>query len=142
MKKNKIIIDTNVLVSGLKSKLGASYKLLSSLNDNRIQLFLSNSLLFEYEEVLKRNHELVNLEYNEIDSLLDDICSIASTKNIFFLWRPTTSDPDDDFIVDLAVASNIDYIITFNISNFLNAKKMNIKVITPKEFLQILGEIQ
>ena len=47
-----------------------------------------------------------------------------------------------DFIVDLAVASNIDYIITFNISNFLNAKKINIKVITPKEFLQVLGEIQ
>jgi predicted nucleic acid-binding protein len=85
---------------------------------------------------------LVNIDFNEIDSLLDDICTIASIKNIFFLWRPTTSDPDDDFIVDLAVASNIDYIITFNVSNFLNAKKMNIKVITPKEFLQILGEIQ
>ncbi|HMW07572.1 MAG TPA: putative toxin-antitoxin system toxin component, PIN family [Leptospiraceae bacterium] len=142
MKKYKIIIDTNVLVSGLKSRLGASYKLLSSLNDERIQLFLSNSLLFEYEEILKRNNHLVNLDLNEIDSLLDDICAIASTKNIFYLWRPTTSDPDDDFIVDLAIASNIDYIITFNVSNFLNAKKMNIKTITPKEFLQLLGGIQ
>ncbi|MDX1958903.1 MAG: putative toxin-antitoxin system toxin component, PIN family [Leptospiraceae bacterium] len=140
MKKYKIIIDTNVLVSGLKSRLGASYKLLSSLNDNRMQLFLSNSLLFEYEEVLKRNSHLINLDFNEIDSLLDDICAIASTRNIFFLWRPTASDPNDDFIVDLAIASNIDYIITFNISNFLNVKKMNIKVITPQEFLQTLGE--
>ncbi len=79
MKKYKIIIDTNVLVSGLKSKLGASYKLLSSLNDDRIQLFLSNSLLFEYEEVLKRNNDLVNIDFNEIDSFLDDICAIATT---------------------------------------------------------------
>ncbi len=142
MKKYKIIIDTNVLVSGLKSRLGASFKLLSSLNDDRIQLFLSNSLLFEYEEVLKRNHALINIDFKEIDNLLDDICAIASVQNIFFLWRPTTSDPDDDFIVDLAIASNIDYIITFNISNFLNAKKMNIKVITPKEFLRIIGENQ
>lgn len=142
MDKYKIIIDTNVLISGLRSSLGASFKLLSILNDQRIQLFLSNPVIFEYEEVLKRKHDFIHLDFKEIEAFIDDICAIASVKNIYFLWRPSLSDPDDDLFVDLAVASNIDYIITFNTSNFLNAKKMGIKIITPKEFLLKLGEIQ
>lgn len=53
MKPYQIVVDTNVLVSGLRSKLGASYKLLSSLKDVRWQINVSTTLVFEYEEILK-----------------------------------------------------------------------------------------
>lgn len=124
------------------SSLGASFKLLSILNKQHIQLVLSNAVLFEYEEVLKRKKDLIHLSFNEIDSVIDDICTISQEQNIYFIWRPSLSDPDDDLFVDLAIASNADYLITFNTSNFTNAKKLGIKVVTPKEFLTNIGEIK
>ncbi len=54
MKTYQIILDTNVLLAGLRSRRGASYKLLTILNDNRWQLNISTTLVFEYEEILKR----------------------------------------------------------------------------------------
>ena len=50
----QIVIDTNVILAGLRSKNGASYKLLSILNDKRFQINISATLIFEYEEILKR----------------------------------------------------------------------------------------
>jgi predicted nucleic acid-binding protein len=54
----QLVIDTNILVAGLRSKRGAAFRLLSILNDARWQINLSVALLLEYEEVLKRTrHE-------------------------------------------------------------------------------------
>ena len=61
--------------------------------------------------------------------------------NIFYLWRPSASDPDDDFIIDLAVESEADFIITYNQKDLQAAEKFGIYVVTPKEFLQHVGEI-
>jgi len=53
-KPYQIVLDTNILLSGLRSNRGASYKLLTILNDKRWQLNISTTLVFEYEEILKR----------------------------------------------------------------------------------------
>lgn len=53
IKTYQIVLDTNVLFAGLRSQRGASYKLLTILNDIRWQLNISTALLFEYEEILK-----------------------------------------------------------------------------------------
>ncbi|MHC5609778.1 MAG: PIN domain-containing protein [Nostoc sp.] len=45
----QLVLDTNVLLSGLRSNCGASYKLLTILNDRRWQLNVSTTLVFEYE---------------------------------------------------------------------------------------------
>lgn len=50
-------------------------------------------------------------------------------------------DPADDFILELAVESQCDYIITFNVRDFAGAENFGVEVITPKEFLRKLGEI-
>ncbi len=99
----QIVLDTNVLVSGLRSQQGASYKLLTLLNDQRWQLNISAALVFEYEEILKRDAALLNLNSEEIDILVEGICSISNQRSIFYLWRPMTCDPDDDFLLELAV---------------------------------------
>ncbi|YAF94287.1 MAG: putative toxin-antitoxin system toxin component, PIN family [Nodularia sp. CChRGM 3473] len=49
---------------------------------------------------------------------------------------------DDDFLLDLAVESQVDYIITYNQKDLQLAEKFGIKVVTPKQFLQAMGEIQ
>ena len=51
------------------------------------------------------------------------------------------SDPSDDMLLEVAVAANATYIITFNISDFKAVRQFNIKVIKPKDFLTLIGEI-
>ncbi len=142
IKTYQIVLDTNVLFAGLRSQRGASYKLLTILNDIRWQLNISTALLFEYEEILKRQQAQLGLSLEDIDNVIEAICSIANKRSIFYLWRPILNDPDDDFLLDLAVESQADYIITYNQKDLQPANKFGIKVVTPKQFLQEMGEIE
>lgn len=141
-KTYQIIVDTNVLLAGLRSQRGASYKLLTILNDNRWQLNISTTLVFEYEEILKRDHLQLGLSLEDIDDIINAICFIANKRSVFYLWRPFLKDPDDDFLLDLAVESQADYIITYNQKDLQPSEIFGIKVVTPKQFLQAMGEIQ
>lgn len=139
MEPYQIVLDTNVLVAGLRSQRGASYKLLTMLKDDRWQLNISTTLIFEYEEILKRECAALGLSLEDIDNLVDGICAIANKRSIFFLWRPTASDPDDDFLVDLAVESQANFIITFNKKDLQGAKRFGILLLSPKlDFIQIV----
>ena len=138
----QIIIDTNVLLSALRSQFGASFRLLSLIEDSRFQTNLSVALVLEYEDVVKRPALNPNLSHQEIDDILDFLCQNSNLHEIFYLWRPTLRDPKDDFVLELAVESNCDYIITFNVKDFAEAEQFGIKAIKPKEFLQIIGEIK
>lgn len=137
----QVVLDTNVLVAGLRSQQGASYKFLVLLNDQRWQLNISAALVFEYEEILKRNAALLGIGLEEIDSLVEGICSISNQRSIFYLWRPMTRDPDDDFLLELAVEAQADFIITYNQSDLRIAEQFGIRVVSPKQFLQLMGEI-
>jgi len=142
MKPYQIVVDTNVLIAGLRSQRGASYKLLSMLNDERWQLNVSTALILEYEEVLKRERVQLSLSLEDIDDILDGLCAIANKRNIFYLWRPTARDPDDEFLVDLAVRTQADFIITYNKRDLQKAEEFGITLVTAKEFLQKVGEIE
>ncbi len=61
MKDNAIIMDTNVLFAGLYSSVGASFQILKLINEGKIQLVISTTLLFEYEDVLKREETILEL---------------------------------------------------------------------------------
>ena len=138
----QIIIDTNVLLSAVRSQFGASFRLLSLIEDSRFEINLSVALALEYEDVLKRPALNPNLTIQEADDILDFLCQNANLCEIFYLWRPTLRDPKDDFVLELAVESNCDYIVTFNTKDFAGSEKFGIKAIRPKDFLQIIGEIK
>jgi len=142
VKKYQIVIDTNVLVAALHSRRGASHKLLLLLNSNKFEISISVPLLFEYEDVLKRELPKLPLSNSEINDILDYICSTANRREVFFLWRPYLKDIKDDFILELAVEAQADYIITYNKQDFEGVERFGIEVLTPKEFLKIIGEIK
>ena len=137
MRKQNIVIDTNVLLSAIYSNKGASYKLISMIDSDKLIVNISTTLIYEYEEILKRKSKL---EFKYIDSILNYICQIGKKNKIFYLWRPKLKDVDDDFLLELAVKSN-SIIVTLNGKDFKPAKQFNLKVMTPKEFLKIIGEI-
>ena len=94
----QIIIDTNVIVAGLRSNLGASYRLLRILNDERWRIHVSVALVLEYEEILKRESDALNLSLAEVDEIVNALCSIADCRVILYQWRPIARDPDDDHV--------------------------------------------
>jgi putative PIN family toxin of toxin-antitoxin system len=130
--KPNIVMDTNVIVSALKSSRGASYHLLSLVEHDFFTLHLSTTLVTEYEAVLKRG--ITELTAEEIDDIVDFICSRAVLDKIFYLWRPVLKDPGDDFVLELAVKANAT-IVTWNIADFKHAVRFGIAVLTPREFL-------
>ena len=135
----RVIIDTNVVLSALRSKNGASNKLMSLLGTNKFLPCISIGLILEYEDVLLR--KLHHINKNDVKNFLDYICKVSKHTKVHFLWRPTLSDPSDDMLLELAVAANATYIITFNIADFKAARQFNIKIIKPRDFLTLIGEI-
>jgi len=75
-----------------------------------------------------------------ISDILDYICLVGKRRRIHFLWRPCLKDPKDDMVLELAVAGSCDCIVTFNKKDFTEAKFFGIKLLTPKEFLETIGE--
>lgn len=137
-----IIIDINVLVSALKSDMGASYALISTLPSPKIQFSISVPLYIEYQDVLTRKEHLTGSSTEkEILVFLKYLCKIANRQKIFYLWRPWLKDPKDDMVLELAVAANSNYIVTYNLKDFSNIQKFGIEAITPGKFLQILKEV-
>ena len=137
-----IVVDTNVLYSGLYSSHGASFLLLEQIGINRrIQIHLSVPLVLEYEEVLKRNARVLGLKYQEIDDVIDYLCSVAQLHKIFFLWRPVLKDPDDDMLLELAVEARCDRIDTHNTKDFGGIERFGPSAVTPRHFLKEIGVI-
>src|SRR5215207_7430105 len=141
MPAHQIVVDTNVFVTALRSQFGASYKLLSLLENNIYELNLSVPLVLEYEEVAKRMIGEIALSEQEIDNILDFVVSRSNHWHIFYLWRPQLKDPSDDMVLELAVTANCRYIITYNINDFKGIGKFGIQAITPKAFLEMVGEL-
>jgi putative PIN family toxin of toxin-antitoxin system len=136
--KPNIVIDTNVLVTAFKSSCGASFRLLSMVEQDLFSIHLSTTLVVEYESVLKRG--ITSLSSEEIDNVIDFICSRAVLNKIFYLWRPILKDPGDDFVLELAVKAKAT-IITWNICDFKQAIRFGVTVMTPHDFLKSI-EVQ
>ena len=136
----QIVIDTNVLVAALLSNRGASHRLLGLVGDDRWRMNLSVPLVLEYEQTLKRVCAGEALSGADIDGVLHFLCANANLRLIFFLWRPLLPDPGDHFVLELAVESRADFLLTFNTKDFAGAEQFGIRVIRPREFLAIIGE--
>jgi len=82
----RIVIDTNVLLSALKSSKGASYALISQLPSKQFQFALSVPLYSEYQDVLTREEHLTGANTPEdILAFLRYMCRISYQQDIFFL---------------------------------------------------------
>ncbi|MBF0328056.1 MAG: putative toxin-antitoxin system toxin component, PIN family [Nitrospirae bacterium] len=140
MQRNKfrIILDTNVLYSGLYSSKGASFKILEAIEEGKVQMVLSTTLIFEYEDIFKRNQAQLGLSTREIEKILNYFCMQSEHQKIYFLWRPCLYDAKDDLLLELAVASGSKFIVTHNTRHFKNIERFNVTAITPKKLWEDL----
>ena len=137
----QIVIDTNVFVAALMSRRGASYKLLMLLGQGRFELNISVALILEYEDVAMRKLDLLSLPEARVVDILDYVCAVGQHQNLYYLWRPVLRDPADDMVLELAVASASQYIVTFNIRDFVGSERFGVEAVAPREFLFRIGEL-
>jgi len=136
MEKIRIVLDTNVLYAGLYSSEGASYQVLRAIEQGQVRIIFTTTLLFEYEEILNRKRLDLGLSEKQIESVLDNLCSLSEHQEIYYLWRPFLKDPNDDHLLEAAVASQTKIIITNNTRDFKGTDKFGIMAITPKQLLK------
>ena len=134
-----IVLDTNILVAGLWSRTGASFALITNALDGRLDFAISVALAFEYEAVLKRDvmREASWADDKMLETLLDGLFAQAKlVMPIRTKLRPTLRDPDDEMILECAVQSGAESIVTMNVRDFVPAKKQyGIEIETPSECL-------
>ncbi len=136
----KIVLDTSVLVAAARSRTGASFSLVSSLPHPDFQICLSVALFTEWQAVLSRPEHLPPGASADLAiSFVRYLASLAHLQDVHFLWRPFLRDPDDDMVLECAVAAGCDYIVTHNVKDF-RCEELGVKAVTPAEFLQILKE--
>ena len=137
----RVVLGTNVLVSALRSRKGASFKVVSLIGKGLFQLSVSVPLVLEYESATKRLSNLVGLKYSDIDDILDYICKVAEHRDIYYLWRPFLKDPKDDMVLEVAVESESEFIVTHNLRDFAGIEQFGLEAITPKQLLEKTGEL-
>ena len=132
----QIVIDTNVYIAALRSSTGASYAILQMIYQRKLAPLLSVPLLMEIEEVAKRPGMLPHLDNEEIEVVLNMIANRGIEQKIHFSWRPFLPDPDDDMLVELAIAGSASHIVTGNLRDLEPAKSLGLVVLTPAEFIR------
>ena len=135
------MMDTNVLISALMSKRGASFQVLSLIGKGKFDIHLSVPLVLEYEQVALRTSWRKKPSSHQISNIIDYICSTGYKHKIHFLWRPRAKDPKDDMVLEVAVAGQCDSIVTFNKKDFAEAESFGISLLTPQELLISIGEL-
>jgi len=131
-------LDTSVLVAAARSRHGASHALLSLLPSPAYQPVISVPLFLEYRAVLLRPVNLLQRSAVQAESFLDFLLSVGHLQEIYFLWRPALPDPDDDLILELAVAAECRYIVTHNLRDFRGVDRWGITAVTPPDFLKLI----
>lgn len=139
MHSPRVVLDTSVIVAGLRSQLGAGHQLLKFVAEQRLTPLVTTALFFEYEDVLGRpEHRLATgMDKEDVAGFLAAFASAAEPVEVHFLWRPQLSDPADELVLEAAVNGRANAIVTHNIQDFLPVMPgFGIEVVTPGALLK------
>lgn len=136
----RIVLDTSVLVAASRSRSGASYRLVSMSPTPLFKIALTIALYTEWQAVVTRPEHLPPGATVEMAlGYLRYLASLAHLQDVHFLWRPFLRDPDDDMVLECAVASGSNYIVTHNARDFRRVETLKVEAVTPAGFLKLLG---
>jgi predicted nucleic acid-binding protein len=137
----RVVLDSGVLEGAMRSRRGASFAILPAVGTGRFEIAVSVPVILEYEEVLMRRAGEAGRHRAAVPEIIDYLCAVGRQQPVFFLWRPRLPDPDDDMVLELAVAAGCDAIVTHNRRDFEPARQFGIRVVSPAQFLNELGAI-
>jgi putative PIN family toxin of toxin-antitoxin system len=135
----RIVADTNVIVSAMRSPRGASAALLVAARQGSVTLVANVALALEYEATCRlAEHRLASgLDLDEVGIFVDAIIAMAEPVESHFIWRPQLRDPGDELVLEAAVNGHADAIVTFNQRDFGKApRNFGIELLMPAEALR------
>ena len=128
----QIVLDTNVLVSGLLSPRNAPGRIIDALRTEQIQLVLDDRIFLEYGEVLRRQKFERYIRPEEREWILDYIFHSARrvTSTEHFTDLP---DPYDACFLEVAATAEVP-LVTGNLKHFPKKLRRKVEVLSPSEF--------
>lgn len=134
----RVVIDTNVVFEGLTKQGGAAGLIMDSWKANLFQVCVSNSLAYEYVDVLSQ--KLSERRWQTIKPVLGKFLAMSEVITIHYTWRPISPDPGDDHVIDCVMNAGA-ILITFNVRDFTMARQsLGLKLLTPVQFLVALSK--
>ena len=138
----KVVLDTNVLVSAAIGRRGPPASVYQAWRDREFQLVVSLDTLSElrrvlsYPRVMEITHLLADGQQRYLGSLRRDALFVSPTREI-----TVSRDPDDNRILEAAIAGAADYIVTGDQDLLVLREFEGIAIVTPTRFLAILRDI-
>lgn len=136
-----IVLDTDVVIAGIRSPTGASAELLRMARRGQFRPVVSVPLVLEYEAVATRPEHLAasGLSWDEVQTVLDVLVGVSEWTRVYFLYRPVTRDPADEMVIEAALNAGAEAIVTFNKRDFGDAPaRHNLKCWLPREAVENL----
>jgi len=131
----KLVLDTNIYVSAFYWG-GSSQKIIDRISEGMDILYISNSILNEVADVMARpkfksTPEIIDKYIKAIEKIGKKVFPIGNVKGI-------CRDSDDDDKIECGILSMADYIITGDEDLLILEKYQDLKIVTPKEYLEII----
>lgn len=135
----RVVLDTDVIVAGMRSPTGASAALLLAARDRRLVLLATVAVFIEYEAVCQRaeHREAAGMSRSEARQFLDALAQLVEAVETHYLWRGRLRDANDDMVLDAAINGQADAIVTFNQRDFgAVAGEFGIDTLVPRDALR------
>jgi putative PIN family toxin of toxin-antitoxin system len=132
----RAVLDTDVVVAGMRSPSGASAALLRAARQGRLTILLSIALALEYEAVCNQaEHRLASgLSDQDVEVFVTAVIAMAEPVRIHFLWRPQLRDAGDEMVLETAVNGGAKTLITFNVRDYGDVPaRFGIEMLLPRE---------
>ena len=138
--KLKVVIDTNTIISAPLSEDGNPAKIFELLLLEEIINFTSDQIIEEVNEVFKREKIKSKLHPSKINFVIENFEKLSKLVKPTINLNQIKEDIEDNRVLECAETSNVDYVISGD-KHLLKLKNYkNIKIVTPKEFLDIFKE--
>jgi len=144
MKNNiRVVLDTNVLVSGLITPRGSSpHQIYLKFKEQKFLLLTSAGILGEVEDVINRPHlvKKYQLSQNERRKMIKELIDLSFVVSEANDIKVILSDPDDDKFISCAIFGKADYLVSGDNHLLKLNGYQDLKIITPKEFVEMLDK--
>jgi len=132
----RCVLDTDVVISAMRSAEGASAAILLAALERRVMLLGSVPLVLEYEaKCLEfRHYSEAELSQQEAEAFVNAVIDLIEPVHMDFHWRPQVHDPADEMVLETAINGQADLLVTFNLRDYGDApKRFGIEAMRPSE---------
>jgi uncharacterized protein len=132
----RIVLDTNVLVAALLSPFGAPARIVDAVLDGGIVVCYDTRILAEYREVLGRP------KFGFDADAAEELLTFLESSGEFVTPPPVGAelrDVDDLMFLETALALKADFVVTGNPRHFPESERHGVELVSPAEFLSLLG---